>query len=556
MGGCSGGGNNHRYDCGVDIMVDFPSREKRITAKTHRLKTLLQIARLADYQVDTAWRAALRTHGKDGWRALLGATEQEKGFEALISEWISHEYRINRDDPKLIFERICKEVDTQKFYSPSLPQGLAIGMIYEKLDYRSLIEKFERVIKGKMNLNNGYSTIQVSQKKRVLEYNHGPREYTYRERETVPASMSAIRHVLQLWDRKLDAENADPDNPIEKAITPAILIYRPDLDLASEFGGYVYEQYLLRHYRREQRVEGRELGPENFEFEGGLFLNKWLWRLVRLNTPAGQSFRSRNPIVTEKMARLLLNTRFEDAREPPGFLFLDLDRGQRGLAFTFWKEYILTSEDAFGREIDRFKRRLLYLAHLGNLATDVMYKECWRHVSFEDLFSPEGLGETLNVAPTDRKIFMAHYILDDIQKEGIDNRDKVNAIRGLKLFLAREGDEQALQEFQEKTTSKTSQDDYARYFECKEYVRYFVNSPVALNHPFIKVLSRHENPDMRTTVLPLIRKYPTPEHCRMLGDLRIDLDANVKQLAEETFTELERIRELPLTALVAYPSGS
>lgn len=539
-GSYSGSGNDYLRNYHASIHVDFPSREKRIAAKAKRLDTLLQIARLANYQVDSEWREAVRSYGHNGWETLLGAAEQEKGLEALVSAWVRDEYRIGKDNPKRIFERICKEADAEKRYYTGSPQGLAITMIYEQLDYESLIDKYVRAIKSKSWLYKGYSRTKLAHKA-FVEYRHARREPG--DGDIVPASVSVLRHVLQLWDQKLDAENADPDNPIEKTVTPAFLAYRGDLDLASEIGGSVYEQYLLRKYRRERRIEGSNLGSENTEYEYGLRLNKWLYHLVRLDTPAGRAFRSRHSTTIEEMARLILTSRFGNEDKPPEFLFLDLDRGKHSLAFTFWEEYILISEDASGWEHDRLLSQLSYLARLGNLATDDMYKECWQRFKGDYGYSTLIVIKVLEIVPTNRKQFMARYLLDRVQEMEIDNKEMT--VRELEFFLIQQGETRALQEFRDITKSKRHE----------QYARNVVNRPIALNHAFVKVLSRHENLNIRKTVFPVITRYPTPEYRKLLDDFQNDSDENVKKLAQETFTELDRISKLPLAELVAYPAG-
>jgi hypothetical protein len=540
-GGCGGGGDDYRHNYHVSIWARFPSREKRIAAKAQRLETLLHTARLADYQVDSEWRSALLSHAESGWMTLLQAAGREKGFDELVCRWIRDEYKINRDDPKSIFERICKEADAQASYHTGSHQALAIAMIYDKLDFRPLISTYEKAIKSRRPLNSGYGRRELAQKT-FIEYDHRPSEP--QAGDVWPASLSVTRHVLQLWDQKLDAETADPDNPIEKRITPALLIHRHALELSSEFGGSTYEQYLLRHFRREQRVEGMALGPENYEYKVGLCLNKWLYHLVRLDTPVGRSFRRRHAAATTEMARLLLSSRHDHRKAPPEFLFLDLDRGRSSLSFTFWPDYLPIAQDASGWEHDKLKLRLAYLARLGDLATEAMYRECWQQVDLKRLNQTDMFVQILDVVPARQKLFMARHILDDIQNREVVN--KVIAIRTLTFLLAQCGDEPAVREFHDMTASRPYED----------YVKPFVDSDLALNHPFIKVLARHNNPNMRKAILPLIRKYLIPEYRELLNGLLSDADPNVKRLAHETFAELDRISKLPPAALVAYPSGA
>jgi hypothetical protein len=288
-------------------------------------------------------------------------------------------------------------------------------MIYDKLDYKPLVDEYVKAVKSGHELRKSHGPREMFGRV-YTEYTHG--EIDGLDVEVLLGSISVVRHVLQLWDAKLNKENPQEDNLIEREITPAILVYRYDLDLAGEFGGSVYERYLLRQYQWHSQVEGIELGYENVESKGDLQLNKWLYHLVQMDTAGGKEFRKNNAYATKKIAEVIVNSRFNNEKAVPEFIFYDLEAGKNCLAYQFWPEYTLAVEDSFpGWENDKLKKRFTYLANLGELATFEMYMDCWRKIDkVDDLVSHPSLSDAVKIIPGDMQAKVGKAILKNLEK--------------------------------------------------------------------------------------------------------------------------------------------
>lgn len=433
-GNCQALSHGPRYDYKVQIPLSIEARHAKPDIQ-QMLDNSLNRARKNNYKVDEKWKSDLDKQGEYGWRGLRNAALKEKGFEVLVDNWVKDEYRIGTDSAQQIFERICKQADADEHYHTGFRQGRAIEMIFDKLDYEPIIADFKKAVKSKSQLRYSMGPREMFGKT-YTEYTHG--KIPGLNNVVQPASISVKRHVLQLLDSKFDAENPGIDNPVEKVITPAILIYRYDLDLAKEFGGSVYENYLLRQYRIHRRIEGIDMGHENYMYENGMHLNKWLYHLVHLDTPAGRKFRNYNSTATRKIAALLTTSMFNHSKHPPEFVFYDLDLGRNSLAVRFWKEYLIAVEDSSpGWEYDKFEKRLKYLLRLGEHATDDMYRQCWQYVNFKSMMGSNRIIKPLDLLTPSRKRFMAKLMLDTIEgNEKVPNN--VVLSRQLKDILQKE----------------------------------------------------------------------------------------------------------------------
>lgn len=536
-GMCQSKAAGRRYEYVVTIPPSLEEFQKTSERRGGGVATLLQKARLSGYRVDAEWKAALMSYGDDGWRAMRNAAVREEGFKELIDEWVREEYGIGRESAERIFERICSEADAEMVYRTGLVEGAAVEMIYGELDPASLARRYVKAIKSKKSFCSSRSTSEIGGQTHY-GYDHRPSEG--HPEGLLPASVSVVRHALELWDRRLDEEDDGADNVIEKEVTPAILIYWYDVELAGVFGGSVYEEHLLRQYRRERRLEGVELAHQDRVYKQGMDLNRWLYYLVELDSPGGRAFRTEHSSVVKEMIDLLVTGMHNHYRTPPQFLFHDLELGRRSLAYRYWKDYLIAVEGSFpGWEYEKLEKRFAYLAKLGDLADEEMYKESWDRVNDEEFNMMNRLADLLETVPAARREFVSRYVFEDIQKRDVRNKEVI--VRQLKFALARHGDEALLREFQ----------DAAGSVEYQDEVRRFVGCDFAFNNPFVRVLAEHANPEVRKAVVALCTRYPTPEYVEMLGELLDDPDGWVRAAAEKASAELDRIRSLPISDLTA-----
>ena len=372
---------SYKYDLEVSIQLETERSAQMYDSPMDRLEKLFDEAVKNGYRVDDDWKAAILAEGHNGMHHLNLKAEKDEGFVGLLDEWARSEFGVGAKEPREVYDEICRRVAGLKHFDDDSLEYRAIGLIYDGLDYERIVKEYKKA---------------------------------YKKRSPGTAAAVASR-VLKLWDRKLDAENPYEDNFMEKEIVLTVLAYKNDVGTAAAFGGSVFENYLLRQYRREQRVEGIELGYENYMYEGGQHLNKWLYHLVHLDSPTGRKFRRNNSTATLKMAKVMLNSMHNLRKDPPEFLFIDLDMGKRNIAVKCWEEYLIAVEDSFpGWEPDKFEKRLKYLLRLGDLATDDMYRQCWQYVNLKELFGDNRIVKVLDPLGAERKKFMAKIMLDSI----------------------------------------------------------------------------------------------------------------------------------------------
>jgi hypothetical protein len=72
-----------------------------------------------------------------------------------------------------------------------------------------------------------------------------------------------------------------------------------------------------------------------------------------------------------------------------------------------------------------------------------------------------------------------------------------------------------------------------------------------VKHPdsgLVAVLSDAPRPDLRKTILPVVRQHPVPAHRRLLEQLLTDPDEQVRSEAQKVRHELEELAATPPSA--------
>ena len=536
IGTSGGGGDLYQYDYTVSLRAHFSSTDKLEKAKRERFENLLQKARLADYQVESQWIETVDTYGENGWRDILRLATDEKEFSDILDKWAQWKYDISenmsQEQASKIFRQICKQAKADSKYNAESRAGKAIELIYDKLDLEDLVKKYERVIKNKT-------------------------------RQNTPDSISVMRHAIELWDKKLNSENANIPNIIERRISPALLVWREDIEGSAALGGADIERYLQREYRRERRISGLELKSKNREYTLGMHLNKSLYHLAFMDSPAARQFRQKHKRQIMELTELIVGSNFNNSRKPPEFLFFDLDRGEKSLAYQYWPSYSVHVESSFpGWWYDKLKKRWTYLARLGPLATEDMYIHCW-NIS-KDLQELMGgyLLRALQALPHDKIIPITKEIIKELQSVADQKRQKLGLDKNARHYftedecvdtameyLVQAGDKESLQLLLSKHGQ--GQNDFA----IRRIKRFFQNENMP-DYSLIEILARNENPMLRILPLEAIRRFPTANNRKILERLLSDSDEQVRNAAQQVAAELEEIKNTQVEELVSEPKGS
>ncbi len=257
IGVSGGGGDFYQYNYTVSLSGHFSVTDKLEQERQERFSNLIQKARLSDYIVDQNWLETLDTYGDKGRRDIQNLTANEKKFSDILDKWVKWKYGISDDMTQKQADKIlcdiCGQVDKNGEYSRDSFESRAVTLLYDRLNVDDLIKKYEKLLKS------GYTG----------------------------NSISAIYHAIELWDKKLNEKDTDKLNIIERKITPELII-KDDIEKAAALGGPEIERYLLRQYERNTKIEGIDLGYENYVYTMGMNLNKWLYYLAFMKSPSAR----------------------------------------------------------------------------------------------------------------------------------------------------------------------------------------------------------------------------------------------------------------------------
>ncbi|MHC4638331.1 MAG: HEAT repeat domain-containing protein [Planctomycetota bacterium] len=356
--------------------------------------------------------------------------------------------------------------------------------------------------------------------------------------------------------KKQDIDRIVRKDARKKKMSLADYLFYGNLESAVKIGGPDVEKYLLRQYQRDRRLQGNDIPYNNRKRIMGTNLNKAFYWLCYLDSEAGQNFRKKHRNEVMKFAELLTNTGFNHDRKPPEFLFFDLEQGKKSLAYEYWPKYFYSVEDSQpGWEPDKLKKRWAYLAKMKQAATFEMYMNCWDKVrDISKLMGGQNLVEAVETVPQDRRRKIVQAIIEDLEQRhekkkqelGLEQQysffEEDEYISCLRKYLAESGDAQSLQWWVSRLKPAPNNHDPERLAQI-------FRSEKGLNHPLIKILAEHKDPDLRKMPLKAIRAYPTPTNRKILQVLLEDEDAQVRSVAEEVTSELDALAEMPLEKL-------
>lgn len=550
-----GGGGRYIYHTTTSIKgVRFPKREKRLEA-------LLDRARLANYRPADEWFDAIESFGEDAVVALRRLTATEMQLDEVLTQWAARRYQLDQvTDPASAwraFEVICDEADRQQFYSTASIAGRAVEMLVPMLDAQTLARKAIKIIRSTNSYGwyhwylGGEPHFGYAERPKGLRTGGGRTMGAWRGggRNKLPMHAYAVAQAVWQMDHYLDGQDPCHENVIEQKVVPEFLVRSYDdidrVKLANTIGSATLDSYLLR---QDWRADVKQLPWDHRFHIIGTEVNGWLYLLSTLNSPAGDTFRQKHAHRITDMADGV--TVRVDTLEELEFLFGDLDKGKKSLAYQYWLrfktlarrqkyhaivlqyEYLVRMEpvstaemyvDAY-REFDgdygRISEAFRELKALPAPKRELVYTALWQaveedvsHVSGWPASDPNGTRDYLlrNLKNTQTKHMLADELINDLHSE--TPRAKPERV---KAWLAHEEPE----------------------------------------HPLMIMLADDNDPALRVLVLDAIEQHPTPANRQILQKLLADDEEQVRQAARGTSSALEALAAMPLSSLVSRPSGS
>lgn len=349
-------------------------------AKTINRYNLFEVARSSNYKVGPEWFMVVESPDNSIFKELPRHAELigEPRFNEILDDWVRWKYELDRvvdmDSAMALFETFCDQFDAEQEFDITDPRARAIKLICNKLNTNELIDRYV------MALDSGRSFYRISSRNDAFLSINEPVITYHKCANVLPASLSAVWYALRRADEKLDALYPKSRNIIEDTLTP-IFIRRykeqqdvHQLDPAVLLGGQAIAEFLLQKDWRDERGEdNREFG-----FFCGHYVNSWLFRLINLDDPAGETFRAEHRDLVVRYADMWAesNRGFGAEFKPPSFLLFDRDKGRRSFAWQYWPVYSI-KKDSVKVLTHRLRWKFEYLKMLEPFATTQMYFDCW-----------------------------------------------------------------------------------------------------------------------------------------------------------------------------------
>jgi hypothetical protein len=378
-GSNSGGGGGGQYQQGYEQSwsVVFPEHEKALA------KVVEEVRRMG-YTVTPQWIGQVESFGQEGLNAVYRAAEKNAKMWTVLDDWARIRYGLdkvsNSTEAWAVFQGIIKEADRTMEYSTASIAGRAVDLLVPKLDPEQLAREAVRLIEGTYNysVSHGYLGGQFYFATTVhQQFDGGLRN--------LPGVLAVAQAVWRL-DELLDRQGKRP-NIVEEQIVPAILRWHYGTDFfmqaAVALNGPVLDRFLLR---QNWRTEGEAIAWSDRTFLGGSHqVNRWLYYLATVQSPAGRQFRKQYADKVLALAEATAPPNWVPELDTISFLFNDLDEGKGSLAYQFWPAY---SAMAIKRGSQVLPEQWKYLVRMEPVATADMYAEAWRRcprIDYADL---------------------------------------------------------------------------------------------------------------------------------------------------------------------------
>jgi hypothetical protein len=533
------------------LLVEFPQRQDR-------LDHLLDQARLADYEVVPEWFQTMETYGDDSWIALRDAAEAEAEpqFSAVFDAWATWRYSldsvVDAQSAWEAFERIQAEVDADGSYVTPSMVSRAVELIAPELNPERLVAQAEELFARERGHCYAVWGLQVARQTGASRPSEGSDRWSFSDQE-LPARGYVVAHAVWLLDQRLDAEAPDAPNIVEERIVPRLIQKsypfrysireEEPLGMAVALGGPEIERFLLRQDWSKTPAPFPSQEPF-FDIAHRVRANPWLYFLAYLDGPVAAEFR------VEHVERLLqMARRINEGGEPFGshwdrrhlnFLFQDLDRGERSLAFQFWPQYRERARTWGDWELSAL---LHYLVRMEPLSTAEMYVECLK----EALRDPDAWGswlEPLAELPEGKRAEVFGALTSAAQEGHFSDVEESERLIGR---LRYEADPQNHERLRILDSLRAGDGDYkpeniANWLEHTEPT-----------HPLVVALAEQDDPELRLLVMGALRAHPTPENRAILARLLNDANEKVRRAAQNVQDELEDLAATPHMTFASDP---
>jgi len=556
------GGNRWQQSAHSHFDLILPQRAQR-------LDTLLNQARLADYQVGDAWLDALDTYGHDGWIALQEAVVKEPAMRQVLIAWATRRHDLaavtDADSAWRVFQRLCDKADKTAWYSTDSIDGLALSLLIPKLSPERLVGLAEETIAtlpvqyfdfryGHGWGNNHYHIFMM-----FGNYRHSPSTSCRwlfftpapsNEEGSVPPRATVLAHAVWLLHEHL--ESSGGPNLVQERVVPALIRWRADdgyylaFDgVLSRLGGPAAYTWFMRRYGRtsgdplpRQRSNWNDhtvLGRNNIP------VNRWFLSLACFSGPLGREFRSQFDDDLIKFAEGLLAKSSDELDKGflsyslngiDTFLFTDLDKGKDCLAARVWPSF---KGHVLAKASKPLEAMWEYLIRMEPVSTTEQYVEAWRSVPKDQWNQQCAPAAMLTILPPDKRRAVLGAIRAEVERDAyFANSGPGEAQR--EVIFARLScvlpDEDAARWIFDKLTG---QDATA---ESREQARLWLEQTDRW-HPLVELLAAADDPDLRLMAMGALREYPTPARRQLLEQLADDPNPAVRDAAREVQAHLK-----------------
>lgn len=521
--------------------------------RARRLEGLLDKARLAGYRVGDRWFEAIQTYNEDGWIALRKAAETEPRMWDVFDAWATWRYGLDEagdgESAWRIFQGICDESEaTGKYLTPSVA-GRAVELLADKLRVERLVARAEGLIRRAASIVYSHWEMNGRLQFGLIRMSEGQ----YRGMGTITGSGSGRRggalpmeafpvaHAIWMLHERLSAEPASEPNILQRRITPALIRWHwrghPGMQIAAWLGGPEIERFCLRQdWAASVRFPSRAWREDRMHI-GTKGVNRWLYLLANLRSPAGREFRRRHAERLMALADELCDHWRGRWDESLNFLMLDLELGERSLAMRYWPRFSELARRKFGD--DALKAQWRYLLTAEPASAPAMYLDAWVRAQM-DRYEVVDTVSVLDGLPLAKRQAVVSAIIEHVHKDvrNITSDKPPEKVR-----------EEALVTLQRRMFPMTEADQAVHYLDyLRKDASEDKDTKMALwlahtrpDHPLVDLLAAQPEAALRLLAIGALRSHPTPARCRGLADLLTDGDPTVRAEAERVADELKAL---------------
>ena len=561
-GGVHSGGGEDSYEWNIGVV--FPERQAR-------LEWLLDQARARDYRVDDDWLDALDTYDDQGWALVRQRTATEPEFNAILEQRVVRAFDLNRIDTPdkawAFFESRIENAERTGVYDTGSLTGQSVEWIAPRLDTERLARLAEDIIPrhdmitvvwGEQagQIEFGSPTITTNQfgRKQYNSRQYGHLNSSGRGNDFPPRAF-VIAHAVWIADRLLDANGSEEPNSIEQRVTPQILRWHHENDLALKtaciLGGPKLDRFLSRKDWMSSFDETGRNWNDMLSIHG-VRINKWFYFLVQRGSASGREFRH-NEIdrVMDLADQLTEQWGLQEQKQLLDFLFLDPELGENSPAMRYCPRF--TKKRLFGHDYDMLNDLFLYLMKMEPQTPAEMYVDAFR-MSIDRAraqnaapYSDDTIKRLEKLAPA-KRIEVIAAIADRVVRESdpatgdpTSPADKIvtpdHLVRAIDDLCLKWGVPKNLVALIEdmRHPENTSQLQYLEDWLTHERP----------DHPLIVLLAQDADPRMRFLVMGALEANPTTANRVFLQTLLRDPDARVRSAAESVQAALDELAETP-----------